>query len=400
MTEIGNETELLAIEQSMGTKSAGLLFEQFAVDGNADLDAARTIITHPEDRKLARTWGINEAAPMIGRSISYIRQNEAESVRRDEQGRWHFTLEDINRLREKYGTLYKRPAGSKAMILAISNFKGGVAKTTTCIHLAQKAAMEGLRVLVVDLDPQASTTFNLGSVIPDIEVGKRDIINDSMIIDPQMIHNAIVHTYFHNIHLIPSNLHLQELDVVLPNSEANNSAELGHPAYRLANALEVISNDYDLIILDCGPNMASVSVNAMTACNGLIVPLPPQTFDHASFVMLSSSLASYFKATGKELDYLRLLITKHPGSQSKGAALIEQKIRRMYGSYVLNNVVSMTAEIQKASSEMSTVYDQAANKNSRRTYQRAIEILDAVNNEIIGDLKIIWARQAREATNS
>lgn len=391
--------ELLSVVPDMGAPEAGKLFEQFAIEGNAELDTLRTNIISPESKKKARTWGLAEAAAMIGRSMNSLRTHDSD-IGRDETGKWAFTLDEINLLRDKYGTRYVRPAGSKAMILAISNFKGGVAKTTTCVHLAQKAAIEGLRVLVVDLDPQASTTFNLGPFIPDIELGSDDIINAALLEDPKKIKQVVVRSYFPGISLVPANLHLQELDIMLPYEAQKQSAELGHPAFRLQNALELIREKFDLIILDCGPNMASVSVNAMAACNGLIVPCPPSTYDHASFVMLCSALSHLFSSMGKELDYLRVLITKHPGSQSKGANVVEQRIRKLYGDYVLANVMNLTSEIEKASAEMSTVYDQAAGKNNRRTYQRAIDILDSVNNEILEDIKLIWAAEAKKASES
>lgn len=394
---INAASELISAELSMGAKNAGDLFETFAIEGNAELDVLRTTIINPETKKKARTWGLNEAAKMIGKSMNTLRTNDSDLIPKDEIGRWHFTLDHINSLRDKYGTLYKRPAGSKPMVLAISNFKGGVAKTTTCVHLAQKAAIDGLRVLVIDLDPQASSTFNLGPFIPDIELGPDDIINRALMEDPEYIKEVVVKSYFPNISLIPSNLHLQELDIQLPNEAVNRANELGHAALRLTTALDLIKDHFDLIILDCGPNMASVSVNAMTACNGLIVPCPPSTYDHASFVMLCSSLSGLFKAIDKELDYLRILVTKHPGAQSKGANLVEQRIRKLYNNHVLANVMNLTSEIEKASAEMSTVYDQAASKNNRKTYQRAIDILDAVNTEILEDLKLIWEKQAKEA---
>lgn len=387
---------LLPDEKTLGAENAGSLFKSFADMGNVELDLLRTNIINPEDKKKARTWGISEAAQLIGKSMNTIRSHEGH-IPKDDAGRWLFTLDDINDLRRKYGTLYERPAGSEAIILAISNFKGGVAKTTTCVNLAQKAAIEGLRVLVVDLDPQASSTYNLGPFIPDIELGADDIINRALMEDPELIKEVVVKSYFPNISLIPSNLHLQELDIQLPNEMGNRTAELGHPAFRLKYALDIIKEHFDLIILDCGPNMASVSVNAMTACNSLIVPIPPSSYDHASFVMLCSSLSGLFSSLEKRLEYLRILVTKHPGVQSKGASVVENRIRRMYGNHVLSSVMYMTAEVDKANAEMSTVYDQAPGRNNRRSYQRAIDILDAVNNEILEDLKLIWKEQAEAA---
>ncbi|MFK4136507.1 AAA family ATPase [Pseudomonas luteola] len=392
----------------LGAPKAGALLRRFSENGNIELDTMRADVIKPQERKTARTWGLAEAADMIGRSANTIRTYEAEIVEafekgessvkpieKDERGKWSFTLHDINRFRDMFKTRYLRPANSQAMILAISNFKGGVAKTTSVVHLAQKAAIEGLRVLVVDLDPQASSSFNLGPFIPDIDLKSDDIINQALLHDPQAIRRCTFESYFPGIHIIPSNLSLQELDIQLPNPEMNNTEQLGHPVYRLRNALEIIREDYDLILLDCGPNLASVSLNAMMAANGLIVPIPPGSYDYASFVMLCSSLADLFDATEKGFDYLRLLITKHPGPKSQGAVSIERRIRNMYGDYVMANVASLTTAVERASAELSSVYDQVPTRSTRDSHRRALEIMDAVNNEILTDLKTIWDEQSK-----
>ncbi|MBA1250380.1 MULTISPECIES: AAA family ATPase [Pseudomonas] len=376
----------------LGVENAAQLFAKFSAEGNEELESLRTSIISPDEQKQARIWSITEAAKLIGRHPNSLRLNQ-DVRQKDARGAWVYSLDDINYFREKYGTRYKRPAGSQAAILAVSNFKGGVAKTTTTVHLAQKAAIDGLRVLVVDLDPQASTTFNLGPLIPDMELGPDDIINNAMTKDPQLIKSVICDSYFPGIRLVPSNLHLQSLEFLYTDRE--NEDRLGVPAERLSRALEVVREDYDIILLDCGPNMGAASLNAMAACNAVLIPIPPSTYDHASFVMLSTTLTSLFASLEKSLDYLRIVITKHPGN--KGSALVENRIRKLYGEYVLNNVVSMTAEIEKASAEMSSVYDQVKGKNNRRQYQRAIDIIDAVNNEIIDDLKLLWNRQAEAA---
>lgn len=381
---------------ALSTANIGDLFKRFAAEGNHELAAMRQNVIKPEDRKKARTWGIVEAAPLVGVAINTLRSHYAH-LKDPETGKWAFTLDQINEARQAFGTLYQRPAGSKATILAISNFKGGVGKTTSTVHLAQKAAIDGLKVLVVDLDPQASTTFNLGPFIPDIELGPDDIINRALLEDPAYIKRVILKSYFPGISLVPSNLHLQQLDVALPTETAASIKKLGAPHRRLEKALELVRERYDLILLDCGPNMASVSVNAMTACDSLIVPIPPSSYDHASFVMLCSSLGELFSSLNKDMTYMRLLITKHPGGTSKGAMTVEHRIRRLYGEFVLNHVMYLTAEIEKANADMSTVYDQVITSNNRRSYKRAIEILDNVNGEILGELKKIWARQAEEA---
>lgn len=398
------------VPSQLGAKNAGALLRSFSEKGNAELAMLRTDVIKPDEQKRARTWSLAEAAQLIDKSPNTIRAAEAEIVAafeagdssakpipKDERGKWSFTLDDINRYRDRFGSRYLRPAGSSSIIIAVSNFKGGVAKTTTVVHLAQKAAIEGLRVLVVDLDPQASSTVNLGPYIPDIELSSEDIINQALLLDPQAIRRCTFESYFPGIHLIPANLSLQELDIQLPNPEMNNSENLGSPVFRLRKALDVVRDEYDLILLDCGPNMASVSLNAMMAANGLIVPIPPGTYDYASFVMLCSALASLFEAAEKEFDYLRLMITRHPGPKFQAAMKIEQRIRHLYGDYVLSNVVNLTAAIERANAELSSVYDQVPSRSTRDSYRRAVEILDGVNDEILKDLKTIWEQQAQAA---
>ena len=380
----------------LGTDDAGSLFAHFSTIGNQRLKEIRTKIISPEKRKKARTWSLREASKLIGRSDALIRRDFSDQLNKKSNGNYFLTLGDINMLRDYYDTRYRRPEGSDCMILGVMNFKGGVAKTTSSVHLAQKAAIEGLRVLLVDVDPQASSSFSLGPFIPDLELDQDDVLTNAMMSNPDFIKKIVRTSYFPGIDIIPSNLFLQDLELALPNNDINNIATMGPVILRLKRALDLVKDHYDLILIDNGPNMGSITLNALTCCNGLVIPVPPSAYDHASFVMLCTSLSGAFYEEQKQLDYLRILITKHSGNKS--AVENEAQLRELYGEYVLSSVMAASAEVERSSSSMSSVYDRAPGSKSKATHNRAIEHMDAVNDEIINDLKSLWQQQADAAT--
>ncbi len=379
----------------LGVDDAGSLFAHFSTVGNRRLQDIRTHIISPDQRKQARTWSLREASRLIGCSDNIIKQDFADQLGKKPNGNYFLTLEDINNLRDYYETRYHRPPQSEPMILGVLNFKGGVAKTTTSVHLAQKAAIEGLRVLMVDVDPQASSSFSLGPFIPDLELDQDDVLTNAMMENPEYIRHIVRTSYFPGIDIIPSNLFLQDLELALPNNDINNVQTMGPVILRLKRALDLVKHHYDLIIVDNGPNMGSITLNALTCCNGLLVPVPPSAYDHASFVMLCTSLSGAFYEEQKTLDYLRILITKHSGN--KAALENEALLRELYGDYVMSSVMTTSAEVERSSTNMASVYDRQPGANSRETYNRAIEHMDAVNNEIINDLKTLWQRQSEAA---
>lgn len=371
----------------LGVDDPAELFRRFHRLGERELSKIREITERATPQAETRTWGTQQAAEMIGRSEPWLREHDPDAPR-NRQGHARWDLHRINQIRDAIGTRYRRPAGSPVIKTAFFNFKGGVSKTTSCANLAHKLAIEGFRVLVIDLDPQASLTYVLGRIIPELDLGEEDVLNETLLNDLSLLPKLIRKTRFPGVDLIPTNLQLQGLDLVLPNPELNNRDQLGPAASRLARALQQVEDQYDVILFDCAPNMGAVTANAMYAANSVIVPLPPASFDRASFVQLCQHLALYYSQVPHSLLYLRILVSQHKGTSSE--IFNESRIRALYGEHVLANVLQDSAEISKAHSQMSTVYDLEKPISSRDTYQRAIDMLDRLNMEIINDFKRIW----------
>jgi len=392
-----------AVLTPIGLEDPSSVMEAFQNAGNEMLVRIRDIVTNPYKKKTARTWGIVDAAQMIGISPPTLRKleledNYANSTHRKENNRRAYTLENINYYRDLQKTRYRRSPHSDPICIAITNFKGGCAKTTTVAHLAQKCALDGLRVLMIDLDPQGSASFVCGGLIPDLELEYEDTICTALMENPEDIFKVIRKTHFEGLDIIPANLALQDAELGLPNSELNNVKTLGSAAFRLKNCIALIKHKYDVIIFDCGPNLGILTINALTAANAILIPIPPNMFDYASFVMLTGTLKTLFDSLKiKKFDFFRILLSKHSGSSEAGN--VESMLRKQFGGYVLSNHMCETIEIARATNDLSTVYEISKPRGSRDAFRRAIDHLDAVNNEIIGHFKSVWDAQAKAASH-
>ena len=177
------------------------------------LSALREEVFAPEGRKiLRRNWTISEAAELIGRSPQSIRLAEKEGKlpepeRLQSGRRAAYTRSAIRHMRSVFGTQpWRNPATDEPLILSFSNFKGGVGKSSFACHSAQYFAIKGYRVLLVDLDSQASTTTIFG-FNPDLQITDSDTIAPYLFGDQHSLHYAIRSTHWPGIDLIPSALH-------------------------------------------------------------------------------------------------------------------------------------------------------------------------------------------------
>lgn len=343
---------------------------------------------------------------MIGRSAQSIRQLEATNpdwlvamggVPRDGNRRV-YTLSHINRYRDHFGTRNRRPAGSKALRCAVTNFKGGAAKTTTAVHLAQKCALEGYRVLAVDLDPQATFTLLFG-LIPDLDIESEQTISDVLVSNPDSMNSVIRPTYFTGIDLVPSNLALQDCEFQLSNPKIVGEPSVSLPVRRLDQAIRSVEDQYDVIVMDCGPNLGMLTLNAVYAASGLLIPMPPAMADFGSAVMFFSTMADLLedRRFGKPMDFLKILITRHSGSND--AKQTEAMIRLAFQPYVLDETMVQTVEIERAANDFGSVYDIEVPRGSESAYLRATRAMDAANNSILEVFRQVWADQSESANS-
>ncbi|CDT53799.1 putative replication protein A [Vibrio coralliirubri] len=367
------------------------ILEKFNEVGNEVLIELREHGASTKKSSDPRKYGAQEAAHILGRSLPWLRDN-SRHIEISGNGRRYYTLQDLWDLREAGGLIYQKPEGKKAIKKVVANFKGGVGKSTTVIHEAHyMATYKGMKVLVIDLDPQASTTFCISTMIPDLDVAHEDTIVDSLTSDVSLCADIFRGTYIPGVDFIPANLSLQALDMMLLNADDENIDRLGPIHTRLDSVLKLVDEHYDLILIDCPPNMGMVTANAITAANAMTLPIPPALYDVGSAILFNKTISQFLEQSGKELDYFKVLLTKHP--ESAASKRNESRIRQIFGDYVYGGSIVATTEFEKASENFTTVYDINREMTSKKVYERALESLNEVHEEMFADYQSLMGNE-------
>nr|WP_274608898.1 AAA family ATPase [Lamprobacter modestohalophilus] len=344
---------------------------------------------------MRKTWSISEAASLVGRSQATIRLAEKEGklpqAERSESGRRRgYALEDINRMRDAFGTRPWRATSDDPVIISFSNFKGGVGKSSFACHTAQYFAIHGYRVLVVDLDSQASTTTVFG-FNPDLQIKEGDTLAAYLLGEQHTLDYAIRETHWPGIDLIPSALHFYGAEYELAAQVSGNVELLGS----LRAGLDGVADAYDLIVLDPPPALGLVSISALVAANALVIPVPPANIDFAStshfFAMVIDTLASLRRyGVNPSYKFLKVALSKYDERKSTQASIVEM-MRHVFGHYLLATPIKDSAEIDNASARFETVYEQPGPLTSRDVHRRCITYLDGLNRELEILVRRTWS---------
>lgn len=367
----------------------------------------------PDSRKSLRSFSSGEAARLLNVSDGYLRQLSIDGIgptpEVSQTGRRSYSLAQINELRSYIANAKPRDAdviqphrkpGEQLQTIACVNFKGGSAKTTTALYLAQYLALNGYRVLALDLDPQASMTAMLG-LQPEFDLAEGDTLYGAIRYDDarRSARSCIRKTYFDGLDLIPGNLELMEFEHDTPRALLEGSRPAGGLFFqRVGKALNEVEADYDVVIIDCPPQLGYLTLGALCAATSLLVTIHPQMVDVASmsqFLLMTADLMSVVRNAGGDLhhDFIRYVVTRHEphdGPQSQVVALL----RGLFGDDVLAATVWKSTAIADAGLTKQSLYELDRGAVGRATYDRAIESLDAVNGEIVGLIRKAWGRDA------
>ena len=384
---------------------------------SAQLQAMRERLFAPASNKVLRKFSSSEAAKLIGVSDSYLRQlsiaGEGPQPETGTAGRRLYTLEDINALRHllteqnaknrNYLSWRDAQRGEHLQILAVTNFKGGSGKTTTTTHLAQHLALSGLRVLAVDLDPQASMSALFGYQ-PELDLTGNDTLYGAIRYDEAQrpLRDIIRKTYFDGLDLVPGNLELQEFEHTTPRVLAERRGPATDMFFtRVQAALQSVADDYDVVVIDCPPQLGFLTLSALCAATSVIVTVHPQMLDVASmsqFLFMTSDLLSVVREAGGTLnfDFLRYLITRYEPNDGPQAQ-IAGFLRAQFGDRVLTAPMVKSTAVSDAGLTKQTLYEVGRENFSRVTYDRAMESLTAVNGEIEALIHSAWNRTGKGA---
>ncbi len=389
-----------------------------AVDLSQQLKAMSDALFPPAAAKTLRRFSSGEAARWIGVSDSRLRQlalaGEGPQPATGPGGRRLYTLPEINAVRRALALsakgrdrrvyLPRRDAREKLQVVAVTNFKGGSGKTTTAAHLAQYLALRGYRVLAVDLDPQASLSALFGT-LPELDVAANQTLHAAIRYDSDRrpLREVIRPTYIEGLDLVPGNLELMEFEHETPRILATGAQGAQSLFYaRAAEALDQVQDDYDVVVLDCPPQLGFLTLAALCAATGVVVTVHPQMLDVASmsqFLLMTNDLLQVVRDAGGRLcfDFYRYLVTRHEpqdGPQTKVVALL----RNLFGDHVLTSPMLKSAAVADAGLTKQTLYEIGRENLTRQTYDRAAEALDLVNSEIERLILGVWGRDASHLT--
>jgi chromosome partitioning protein len=250
-----------------------------------------------------------------------------------------------------------------ARIVAMVNQKGGVGKTTSTINLGAALAEAGRRVLLVDFDPQGALSAGLGTNPHELDLTVYNVLMDRK----ADIYEAIQSTEIENIDLLPANIDLSAAEVQLVNEVAREQV--------LDRALRKVSDDYDVILIDCQPSLGLLTVNALTASDGVIIPLECEYFALRGVALLKDTIEKVTQRLNPRLTIDGLLGTMYDGRTLHSREVMETLVSG-WGEVVFHTVIRRTVKFSDATVVGEPITTYASSSPGAESYrQLAKEVL-------------------------
>ncbi|OBQ86448.1 plasmid partitioning protein RepA [Mesorhizobium sp. WSM3873] len=361
----------------------------------------------PDAVRTMRKFTSTEVAALLGVTEAYIRQvslkGQGPEPETTATGKRLYSVEQVLDLRmhlaEKARKKWinpRRVEGEDCQIIAITNFKGGSSKTATTIHLGHWLALRGYRVLAVDMDPQASLT-SLQGALPGFDYREGDTLYSAIRFDDPVPTEKIVHqTHIIGFDVICAGLELTEFETAVTLEMRKNGGT--NFLLRVSQALEQIVDRYDIVLLDCAPSLNFLTLSSLTAATGVLIPVPAHMLDVDSTGKFLELAASYMQildeaGAGARWDFAKFLITKFEANDHPQANM-QALMRQVFGEDLLLNSVSKSTAVADALTWKQSLYEvQRSRFSAPKTYDRAIESINAANAEIESLITMAWRRE-------
>jgi chromosome partitioning protein len=259
------------------------------------------------------------------------------------------------------------------MIIAIANQKGGVGKTTTAVSLAYGLAAEGKRVLLVDSDPQGNATSSLG-----IDRTELDASLYNVLVEDLQVSDVTLETGRPNLWVVPAKVELAGAEVEL--SLAHHNQPQRHPAFRLKTALAAIKDRYDIVLIDCPPTLGQLTINALAASDGVLIPIQCEYLALEGLTQLKNTIDLVITSLNPRLRIFGILMTMYDGRTNLAMQVVEE-VKQYFPQQIFNTVVPRSVRLSEAPSHGQTIFEydpasrgaQAYKALTKEVEQRALE---------------------------
>lgn len=260
--------------------------------------------------------------------------------------------------------------GKEAKIIAICSQKGGVGKTTTAVNLgAALAEFNNSNVLIIDLDPQGHVEKSLGATIP--EGADYKPLSQTLTTKKPNILESVVATKIELLHITPGDHNLYETEGVL-------ASKIGRE-FILNTALKSAKNHFDYIVIDCPPNLGTLTINALCTADYVVVPCEMSVLAFEGVADLLNTVETVNERLNTRLKVLGVLFTRVDGRNVTMNQLIEENLRGYFKGYIFKNRITVNTDLNKAQLEGLPVFDFAPSSTGATNYHAlADEILKRI----------------------
>jgi chromosome partitioning protein len=255
-------------------------------------------------------------------------------------------------------------AHGPARVIAMVNQKGGVGKTTSTINLGAALAEAGRKVLLVDFDPQGALSAGLGANPHELDLTVYNVLMDRKVDVREAIHT----TEIENIDLLPANIDLSAAEVQLVNEVAREQV--------LARALRHVEDEYDVILIDCQPSLGLLTVNALTAAHGVIIPLICEFFALRAVALLMETIEKVQDRLNPRLQLDGVLATMYDARTLHAREVIGRLVEA-FGDKVFETVIKRTIKFADATVAAEPITTYAGNHSGADAYRRLAKELIA-----------------------
>ena len=399
-------SELPAVDRRVKLSQLG----EFANRLSVMTDELRDQILAPRPRKTAPVFTIGELTEMCGidrQKINYLATKEGSELPPGQAlgtGRARtFSLAEARTWVQRVSGIFQTPLVSgkgdhRGRVLITANFKGGSCKTTTTMCIAQGLSLRGRKVLVIDLDPQASLS-ELCGLYAEKDVTWEDTVLP-FIYDPSLdrgLASKVQSTYWDGLDVIPAHNYLHDAEFHLPTAQKED------PSYEfwsvLRRGIEPLRAEYDYIVLDTAPSLSYVTLNGLMAADAMVMPLVPESLDFissVSFWSLFSEVAAGFveHEVDKTYEFISVLLSKVDFGATSSAPVVRSWAQRAYGDWLTTTEIPASSVMSNGALAFSTVFDLSRADGVAKTLARVKQPLSDYCKWIDDQFVAQWRMEA------